>query len=239
MMEPATNLSVDVQPIGRRLGLSMQIEPTLNSGSRLHNFVEVEILLMAYIDLPVAPELGREFPGIVGLMTFRPETAAPLNELVNVLLRGESTLTRGERELIATHVSWRNDCFFCQTIHGAVAAAQLGDDEQLVQTVKKDWINADISLKMKALLNIAGKVQQGGKHVTEDDVTAARAQGATDREIHDTVLIAAVFCMANRYVDGLGTWAPQQLEIYRANAAKIVAHGYSAVTESATAAVTR
>jgi uncharacterized peroxidase-related enzyme len=193
---------------------------------------------MAYINLPVAPELGREFPGILGLMTFRPETAAPLNELVNVLLRGESTLTRGERELIATHVSWRNDCFFCQSIHGAVAAAQLGYDEQLVQRVKTDWINADISLKMKALLNIAGKVQQGGKHVTEEDVAAARAQGATDREIHDTVLIAAVFCMANRYVDGLGTWAPQQTEIYRANAAEIVAHGYSAVTESATAVVT-
>ena len=93
-----------------------------------------------------------------------------------MLLRGESTLTRGERELIATHVSWRNDCFFCQSIHGAVAAAQLGHDEQLVQAVKTDWINADISLKMKALLNIAGKVQQGGKHVTEEDVAAARVR---------------------------------------------------------------
>jgi len=80
---------------------------------------------MPHIQMPVAPELGREFPGIVGPMTYRPETAAPINELVNILLRGESTLTRGERELIATHVSWRNDCFFCQTIHGAVAAAQL------------------------------------------------------------------------------------------------------------------
>lgn len=238
-MEPAANLLVDVQASRSRLGLSLQCEPDLSSRLCLQNLFEVEILPMAYIDLPVAPELGREFPGIVGLMTFRPETAAPLNELVNVLLRGDSTLTRGERELIATHVSWRNDCFFCQTIHGAVAAAQLGHDEQLVQTVKTDWINADISLKMKALLNIAGKVQQGGKHVNEEDVAAARAQGATDREIHDTVLIAAVFCMANRYVDGLGTWAPQQPEIYRANAAEIVAHGYSVVTESATAAVTR
>jgi uncharacterized peroxidase-related enzyme len=193
---------------------------------------------MAYIDLPVAPELGREFPGIVGLMTFRPETAAPLNELVNVLLRGESTLTRGERELIATHVSWRNDCFFCQSIHGAMAAAQLGHNEQLVQQVKTDWVHAEISLKMKALLQIAGKVQQGGKYVTESDVAAARAEGPTDREIHDTVLIAAVFCMCNRYVDGLGAWAPQQVEIYRARAAEIVEHGYSAVTESAVAAVT-
>jgi uncharacterized peroxidase-related enzyme len=192
---------------------------------------------MAYIDLPVAPELGREFPGIVGPMTFRPETAAPINELVNKLLRGESTLSRGERELIATHVSWRNDCFFCQTIHGAVAAAQLGNDEDLVNTAKTDWLHADISPKMKALLNIAGKVQQGGKHVTEDDVAAARSHGATDLEIHDTVLIAAVFCMANRYVDGLGTWAPQDLNMYRANAAQIVEHGYSAVTETASAHV--
>ena len=194
---------------------------------------------MAYIDLPVAPALGREFPGIVGPMTFRPETAAPINELVNVLLRGESTLSRGERELIATHVSWRNDCFFCQTIHGAVAAAQLGNDEDLVHSIKTDWLHAHISPKMKALLNIAGKVQQGGKHVTEDDVAGARSHGATDMEIHDTVLIAAVFCMANRYVDGLGTWAPENPDMYRANAAEIVAHGYSAVTETASAHVSR
>src|ERR1700721_303660 len=188
---------------------------------------------MAHIQLPVAEELGREFPGILGPMTFRPETAAPLNELVNVLLRGESTLSRGEREMIATHVSWRNDCFFCQTIHGAVAAAQLNHDEALVEHVKTDFLNVDISPKLKALLNIAGKVQQGGKHVTEQDIAAARQHGAPDREIHDTVLIAAVFCMCNRYVDGLGTWAPEDPAIYRARAAQIVEHGYSGVTQAA------
>ena len=177
---------------------------------------------MPHIQLPVAPELGREFPGIVGPMTYRPETAAPINELVNILLRGESSLTPGEREMIATHVSWRNDCFFCQAIHGAVAAAQLGQNEELVQKVKTDWANADISSKLKALLNIAGKVQQDGKFVMDDDVAAARHEGATDREIHDTVLIAAVFCMCNRYVDGLATWAPLDPNIYRARAAVIV-----------------
>jgi uncharacterized peroxidase-related enzyme len=194
---------------------------------------------MAYIQLPIAEELGREFPGILGPMTFRPETAAPLNELVNVLLRGESTLSRGEREMIATHVSWRNDCFFCQTIHGAVAAAQLGQDEALVQKVKTDWEDANISPKLKALLNIAGKVQLGGKHVTAEDISAARDLGATDLEIHDTVLIAAVFCMCNRYVDGLDTWAPQDPGIYRERAARIVEHGYTAVTEAATATLRR
>ncbi len=192
---------------------------------------------MAWIELPIAPELGREFPGIMGPMTFRPETAAPINELVNILLRGESTLTRGERELIATHVSWRNDCFFCQTIHGAVAAAQLNHDEALVQRVKTDWEHAEISPKMKTLLRIAGKVQQGGKLVTAEDIAAARAAGATDREIHDTVLIAAVFCMCNRYVDGLGTWAPEDAGIYRERAARIVADGYGAATADAMAQV--
>jgi uncharacterized peroxidase-related enzyme len=188
---------------------------------------------MAWIELPVAPELGREFPGIVGPMTFRPETARPMNELVNVLLRGPSTLSPGERELIATHVSWRNDCFFCQTIHGAVAAAQLGHDEELVQRVKTGWAGSEISPKLKALLHIAGKVQQSGKNVTAKDIAAARREGATDLEIHDTVLIAAVFCMCNRYVDGLGTWAPQDPALYRARAEQIVQHGYSAVTETA------
>jgi len=190
---------------------------------------------MAHIQLPVAPALGREFPGILGPMTFRPETAAPLNELVNILLRGESTLSPGEREMIATHVSWRNDCFFCQTIHGAVAAAQLGHNEALVHKVKTDWASAEISAKMKSLLNIAGKVQLGGKHVTAEDVSAARKEGATDLEIHDTVLIAAVFCLCNRYVDGLNTWAPEDPEMYRANAARIIENGYTSVTEAATA----
>jgi uncharacterized peroxidase-related enzyme len=194
---------------------------------------------MAYIELPIAEELGREFPGILGPMTFRPETAAPLNELVNVLLRGESTLSRGEREMIATHVSWRNDCFFCQTIHGAVAAAQLGHDETLVQKVKTNWAEANISPKLKALLNIAGKVQLGGKHATSEDIAGARDLGATDLEIHDTVLIAAVFCMCNRYVDGLGTWAPQDPGIYRERAARIVEHGYTGVTQAAIATLHR
>ena len=181
---------------------------------------------MAHIQLPVAEELGREFPGILGPMTFRPETAAPLNELVNILLRGESTLSRGEREMIAAHVSWRNDCFFCQTIHGAVAAAQLGHDEALVKKVKTDWAEAEISERLKALLNIAGHVQQGGKRVTIEDIARARTEGATDTEIHDTVLIAAAFSMYNRYVDGLATWAPQDEEAYIPMGARMAQQGY-------------
>src|ERR1700733_329865 len=106
-----------------------------------------------------------ELPGIRGPMTFRPETARPLNELVDVLLRGPSTLSPGERELIATYVSAQNDCNCCQTIHGAIAAHHLDGNEGLVQSVKLDFEGAEISEKLKALLTIAGKVQLGGKNV--------------------------------------------------------------------------
>jgi uncharacterized peroxidase-related enzyme len=181
---------------------------------------------MAHIKLP------ENFPGIRGPKTLRPETAAPLNELVEVLLRGPHTLTQGERELIATHVSARNDCFYCQTIHGAIAARHLNGDEKLVECVKLDAETADLSEKMKALLAIAGKVQKGGKHVTTEDVERARAAGATDLEIHDTVLIAAVFCLCNRYVDGLATWTPTDLDFYRQRAAIVAEKGYAAAAKT-------
>ncbi|HTV55080.1 MAG TPA: peroxidase-related enzyme [Terriglobia bacterium] len=171
-------------------------------------------------------KLSEEFPGIRGAMAFRPETALPLNELVEVLLRGPSTLSPGERELIATYVSSQNDCFYCQTIHGAIAAHHLGGNEQLVRDLKRDYKTADVSNKLKALLAIAGKVQQGGKNVLPEDIERARREGATDIEIHDTVLIAAAFCMYNRYVDGLATWAPTDPEFYRARGAKVAKEGY-------------
>ena len=168
-------------------------------------------------------------PGIRGPMLFRPETAQPLNELVDVLLRGPHTLTPGERELIATFVSARNQCRYCQTIHGAVAAHHL-HDEALVVDVKTDPQHAAISEKLKALLAIAGKVAESGRLVTPADVQRARDHGASDLEIHDTVLIAAVFCMCNRYVDGLATWAPDDPEFYRHRAAVLAEHGYTAST---------
>jgi len=180
--------------------------------------------------------LQNEFPGIRGLMIFRPETAKPLNELVDVLLRGQHSLSPGERELIATYVSAQNDCRYCQTIHGAIAAHHLGGNEELVSCVKHDPGTAAISSKLRALLAIAGKVRKTGKAVTEADVARARAEGASDLEIHDTVLIAAVFCLCNRYVDGLATWAPDDPEFYRQRAALVAQNGYVASTVAAVAA---
>ena len=175
---------------------------------------------MAHIALPDG------LPGIRGPMAFRPETARPLNDIVDVLLRGPHTLTPGERELIATAVSATNDCRYCQTIHGAIAAHHLGGDEALVLQAKADPEAANLSPKMKALLNIAGKVAVSGKLVTADDVARARREGATDLEIHDTVLIAALFCLCNRYVDGLATEMPASLDYFRERVPIMAAQGY-------------
>jgi len=159
-------------------------------------------------------------------MAFRPDTAKPLNELAEILLHAPNSLAPGERELIATYVSHLNDCYFCQTVHGAIAAAHLDGDEDLVRRVKADFQHADISAKLKALLVIASKVQRGGKHVTASDVEEARQAGATDIEIHDTVLIAAAFCMYNRYVDGLATWQPQEESMYAQMGKHLASEGY-------------
>ena len=175
-------------------------------------------------------------PGIRGLMAFRPEVVGPLNGLVDVLLRSSEGISPGERELIATYVSSLNDCFYCQTTHGAVAAAHLDGNEEIVLKVKREYGTAPISEKLKALLGIAALVQKGGKSVTAEAVERARAEGATDLEIHDTVLIAAAFCMYNRYVDGLATWAPQDAERYRQQGARLAQQGYAESTAGLAAA---
>jgi len=181
---------------------------------------------MAHIQLPEG------VPGIRSLFDYRPETAGPMLALVETLLRGESTLSRGERELIASYVSRRNECDFCAATHGAFAAVQLEDDWDLVRRVVEDPAGAGISPRLEALLALAGQVQQGGVAVTEAVVDAARATGATDLEIHDTVLIAAAFCMYNRYVDGLATWCPSDdPRDYEPRARALVQDGYLSAVE--------
>lgn len=179
---------------------------------------------MAHIDLDDG------ISGLPSLLRFRPETAGPLSALAETLLRGPGPLERGERELIAAYVSELNDCRFCASSHGACAAAQLPGGMTLVEQVHADPDQAPISDRLRALLAIAAAVQRGGKEVGEEHVKAARDAGATDVEIHDTVLIAAAFCMYNRYVDGLATSLPADEDAYRQMAERIVAHGYGSAS---------
>jgi uncharacterized peroxidase-related enzyme len=164
-------------------------------------------------------------PGIRSLVMFRPETGKPLYDLAQVLLRGSSPLSEAERELIAAYVSHRNNCMFCMSSHAAAARCLYGEEKNLVDEVLQDMQLSNVSNKMKTLLNIAGKVQILGKEVTPEDIATARALGADDREIHDTVLIAATFCMFNRYVDGLASFTPTDPVIYE-EMGKRMAKGY-------------
>jgi uncharacterized peroxidase-related enzyme len=179
---------------------------------------------MAHIDLGVDEQ---EHPGITGLLMFRPETGKPLMELAQVLLRGPHSLTPGERELIAAYVSGLNECKFCYSSHSASATAQLGAEPALAEQVLNDLDSAPVSAKLRALLRIAGVVRDDGRMVTPELVAAARAEGATDVEIHDTVLLAAAFAMYNRYVDGLGTLAPDSPVIYANAAKRVIKFGYT------------
>ena len=175
---------------------------------------------MAHINVPEG------IPGIRSLVMFRPETGKPLYELAQVLLRRESPLSEAERELIAAYVSKRNDTMFCMMSHAAASRTLYGNAKSIVDDVLNDMQQAPISDKMKALLHIAGKVQILGKEVTAEDVAAARKQGADDREIHDTVLIAAAFSMFNRYVDGLASFTPTDEKEYEAMGQRMAEKGY-------------
>lgn len=175
---------------------------------------------MAHINVPEG------VPGIRSLVMYRPETGQYLYELVQILLRGESPIPEADRELIAAYVSYRNDCMFCMKSHAAAARCLYGDEKNIVDEVLKDMERANVSKRLKALLRIAGKVQVLGTEVSALDIADARNEGADDRSIHDTVLIAATFCMFNRYVDGLATFTPNSPEAYEEMGIRMTTLGY-------------
>ena len=170
--------------------------------------------------------LNENLPGIRALLAYSPETAEPIGALAEILLRSTDGLSRADREIIGMYVSYLNDCFYCNHSHGEIAICYLNGDRALIESIRKNYQESNISEKLKSLLQIAAKVQQGGKAVKSEDIDRAKKQGATDRDIHDTVLIAATFCMMNRYVDGLATVAPKDMSTYPLRAKQIVEKGY-------------
>src|SRR5450631_1983285 len=175
--------------------------------------------------MPYIP-LEEHLPGITGLLEYRKDSAVPIRELTQVLLRGASSLTEGERELIATVVSSGNECRFCTAAHTAASDVLLGESDTC-EKVKQDIMTAPVSDKMKTLLQIAAQVRESGKKVTPASIDAARKAGATDLEIHDTVLIAALFSLYNRYVDGLATVTPSDPAFYKGLGERLKNHGYN------------
>ncbi len=169
--------------------------------------------------------LNNKLPGITGLLENRPDTGAPIRELTQILLRGRSSLSELERELIATVVSYRNGCGFCTSAHAATVIA-LGGSQELLDAVYSDIETAALAEKIKAILQIAAAVQVSGKSVLPDHINRAKKAGATDLELHDTVLIAALFSLYNRYVDGLGSYRPEDPAYYQQLAHRLVTIGY-------------
>lgn len=170
---------------------------------------------------------GIKQPGIIELLFYKGPTGKALANLAQTLLHGPSGLSQGERELIAAYVSELNSCEFCHESHSASANAHLMDEGRTIKMIKTDLNTSPVSNKMKALLKLAALVQKSGREVKSENIELAREAGATDEDIHDTILIAAAFCMYNRYVDGLGTNLPDSKTEYVPMGERMAKKGYT------------
>lgn len=170
--------------------------------------------------------LDPNLPGMRALLAFRPVIAPPLLTLMQTIMRSNEGLSMGERELIATYVSRLNNCYNCHQIHGEVAQCFFENQPNLVEQIKEDYENAPVTARQKVILAIAGSVQLGGQFVTEKQIDEAKIVGLTDLEIHDTVLIASLFCFFNRYIDGLGVESTDTPESFKIRAKMIAKMGY-------------
>ena len=166
-------------------------------------------------------------PGILELLFYKGASGAALSNLAHVLLHGPSGLTPGERELIASYVSYLNGCEFCHKSHSASASVHLNDAAgHTISCIVSGIDDAPVTEKMKHLLRIAAMVTTSGRNVTPELVAAAKSAAASDEDIHDTVLIAAAFCMYNRYVDGLNTTLPADDAEYKQMGQRLANKGY-------------
>jgi uncharacterized peroxidase-related enzyme len=173
-------------------------------------------------------------PGITAAIRLTPGLGIHLRGLADELLVHDfpgATLSRAEREMIAAATSAANDCFFCMDSHAAHATALLerGGATEFVPVLDEIKLGSFERLddKMRALIEIAGKVRREARDLTAADVAVAQAAGATDADVQLAVLIAAAFSMYNKMVEGFRAKTPPNVEVYRGRAAEIADHGYS------------
>jgi uncharacterized peroxidase-related enzyme len=176
-----------------------------------------------------------DVPGIGTAIRLTPELGIHLRGLADELLVNDfpgATISRGEREVLATAVSAGNDCFFCMDSHAAHATAVMeltGQTQQVpLLDVVKTGSSEGFDPKMQALLHIARTVRLNALDLTAADVEAAKAAGASDADVQLAVLISAGFSMYNRLVDGFRAQTPPSTDMYVERARDIAANGYSA-----------
>jgi uncharacterized peroxidase-related enzyme len=175
-----------------------------------------------------------DVPGIGAAMRLTPELGLHLRGLADAVLVHDypgATITRAEREMLATALSASNDCFYCMDSHAEHASAVLERDggterAALLEDLKLGALHG-LDRKMQALVQIARTVGRRSRDLSAEDVEAARAAGATDADVQLAVLIASAFSMYNRLVDGFRARTPTNPEAYRERAAEIAEHGYS------------
>jgi uncharacterized peroxidase-related enzyme len=175
-----------------------------------------------------------DVPGILTALTLTPALGVHLRGLADELLVDEfagATISRHQREMLATAVSAANDCFYCMDSHGAFASALLERNaaQELLPLVDEIKLGSSDGFdpKMQALLHVARTVRREPRELTRADVTAALDAGASDQDVQLAVLIAAAFSMYNRIVEGFRARTPPTAEVYRERAEQIADHGYS------------
>jgi uncharacterized peroxidase-related enzyme len=174
-------------------------------------------------------------PGILTALLLTPNLGIHLRGLADELLVNDfagATISRAEREMLATATSAANDCFYCMDSHGAFATALLvrggaADQVPLVDVIKAGS-SEGLGPKMQALLHVARTVRRNPLDLAAADIAAARAAGASDADVQLAVLIASAFSMYNRMVDGFRAMTPPSAEVYAERAGQIAEHGYSA-----------
>jgi uncharacterized peroxidase-related enzyme len=145
-------------------------------------------------------------PNVLRLFALRPSHLVAWNAWYDELMKGDSGLSKAEREMIAVVVSVTNDCEYCIAAHSA-ALRKLTKDAALADQIAADHRQAAISNRMRAALDFAVKLTTGPAAMTEADVVALRAAGWSDEDVLDIAEVTGLFNMSNRMASGLG-WAP-------------------------------
>jgi uncharacterized peroxidase-related enzyme len=145
-------------------------------------------------------------PNVLRVFALRPQHLLKWWDYYDELLRGESGLTKTQREMIAVVVSSTNRCHYCIVSHSA-ALRKLTKDPALSDQIASDYTAADLEPRERAMLDFAVKLTKASADVTDADVDALREAGWTDEDIFDIAQVAAMFNFTNRLASGLG-WEP-------------------------------
>ena len=145
-------------------------------------------------------------PNVLRVFALRPEHLLGWWSYYDNLMRGESGLTKAQREMIAVVVSATNRCHYCIVSHSA-ALRKLIEDPVLTDQLATGYKYAPLDEKDRAMLDFAVKLTEESDRCSEDDVDALRQAGWSDEEIMDIAQVAAMFNFTNRLASGLG-WLP-------------------------------